>query len=69
MTWTGKMYDGEGKEIVMKPGHMMVIGEEAFLQIPMPVYEVPMGMECEYGSSQQAYFITSEPLKPGEPSD
>jgi hypothetical protein len=36
MQLEGKIYDTQGNEIALKPGHILVMGKDAFCQIPAP---------------------------------
>jgi hypothetical protein len=70
--WIAKMYDGEGNEIIQKPGHVTVWGKESFMQIPINTYEAkmvykdPVNSErakkliCEWGSTDNILFPTSD---------
>lgn len=71
MRWIGKMYDGNGHEIELKPGHYFIIGDGWSKQIPMDNYEAKFVYKdpvdgklkeliSEFGSNQPVDFITSE---------
>ena len=70
--WTSKLYIG-GKEVKLKPGHVLVIGNESYAQLPACSDEIKLKYESgsghsesqlrlasEYGSSMPIDFCTSE---------
>lgn len=36
------LYDSEGNEIELKPGHVMVMGKESCVQVPVDQYQAKM---------------------------
>lgn len=41
--WTAKLFDSEGNEIKIKPGHAVVIGTNgSFTQVEVPQYEAKL---------------------------
>ena len=65
-----KLYDDDGNEIQLKPGHLMVMGKKAFAQVPVDSYEAdfvyrdPGGNEtkmiAEFGSTDDVLFPSSD---------
>lgn len=56
MNLEGHLYDGEGNEIILKPGHVMVVGSHSFMQVPLPESE----------SFELVYREPSEEMKKSE---
>ncbi len=63
--FTARMYDGQGNEVHLKPGHVALIGENVVAQVPVNgesaelIYRPP-GVFCEYGTCAPVTFITSQ---------
>ena len=57
-----KLWDCEGKEIKIKPGHSLVIGKESMCQVKTHgeedrIYnEQGEPLQCEWGTNQHVYF-------------
>ncbi len=65
MEFSANLYDGEGKEIELKPGHVLVIGQNAIVQVPVDTYEAkmvykPPNLRCEFGGGNGFKFPTSD---------
>ena len=52
------LFEGQEGNIILKPGHILVIGKDGFAQVPMPVREKTHLIE-EYGSISPIRFRTS----------
>jgi hypothetical protein len=59
MKWIGKLYDGAGNEISLKPGHSFVFGKDSFCQIPDEKYDNELVYKLANGEPLQAEFGTS----------
>lgn len=62
MNFTAKLYDSEGNEIEVKPGHAVVMGKESMRQVPIDEYEAQFVYKppTEYGSHAKFGLLKSE---------
>lgn len=56
------LFEDQEGEIILKPGHILVIGKDSFAQIPMPIRE-STHLQEEYGSISPVNFRTSPDRK------
>lgn len=57
MEFTVGLYDSEGNEIELKPGHALVMGKNAMAQVPMEQYEAKFVYKPPNDSSRAEKLI------------